>query len=411
MTLLEIVRVALRGLRANRLRTGLTMLGIAIGVGAVILLVAVGTGSSKAVSDRINKLGTNTLTIFSQGGARSRSGQTGTGTATRTAELTTADVKALQDTVQNPDIATVAPVVSASSITGTYNGSTHSPATFTGTTPNYADIRDYKVAAGNFFTDADVDSKSRVVVLGQTVVSSLFGNEDPIGKTVTFGTTKFTVIGVLSAKGSDGQTDSDDIVFAPYTTVQETLTGRSTSLSQIIVQAASSKKTDAASAEVTATLRTTHKLSGSASNNFQVLNQASLLETSNSTNRVFTVLLGAVAAISLLVGGIGVMNIMLVTVTERTREIGIRKAIGAKKADILGQFLVEAVLVSVLGGLAGVMAGLVGSRFTIVGVHPVVAPYSIALAFGVAVAVGLFFGMYPANRAAALRPIDALRHE
>jgi putative ABC transport system permease protein len=218
------------------------------------------------------------------------------------------------------------------------------------------------------------------------------------------------VVGVLKSKGSNGLQDQDDVVIAPITSVMDNITGDNGDVNQVVAQAASRTQTNAASTEITSILNARHQTaSGTAA--FQVLSQDSLLSTSQSTNSVFTVLLGAVAAISLLVGGIGVMNIMLVTVTERTREIGIRKAIGAQRMDILGQFLVEAVLLSVLGGLLGVAVGLIGSRFKIVGVQPVVEAYSVLLAFGVALAVGLFFGIYPANRAASLRPIDALRYE
>ena len=249
------------------------------------------------------------------------------------------------------------------------------------------------------------------MVLGSTVVKNLFGTTaDPVGQDIKIGNATWTVGGVLKSLGTNGLQDQDDIVLAPITSLEDNITGNNGQVNQIVAQATSRNTTDAASAEISAVLASNHK-SATGQTQFQVLNQASLLATSQSTNEVFTVLLGAVAAISLLVGGIGVMNIMLVTVTERTREIGIRKAIGARRWDILGQFLVEAVLLSVLGGLLGVLCGIVGSRFKIVGVQPVIAPGSVLLAFGVALAVGLFFGIYPANRAASLSPIDALRYE
>ncbi len=250
-----------------------------------------------------------------------------------------------------------------------------------------------------------------MVVLGQTVVTNLFGNLNPVGARLKFGNATYEVIGVLTPKGTNGVQDQDDIAMAPYTTVQDTLSGPSNTIDSIAVEANSRDVMDNASAEITATLDADHKLTATSATSFSVLNQGSLLQTSSSTNSVFTTLLAVIAAISLLVGGIGVMNIMLVTVTERTREIGIRKALGAQRGNILGQFLIEAVLLTMVGGVLGVCAGLALSQFRIAGIDPVVAPYSVFLAFGVAVAVGLFFGIYPANRAASLRPIEALRHE
>ncbi len=412
MTFLASFRIAAHGLNANRMRSALTMLGIMIGVGAVIMLVAVGKGSSTAVQEQLNNLGTNTLIAsrgfggFGGGGGRSQ-----LGTQSQQVQLTFADVKALRDKTNAPDVKKVAPVVTAQSVTGAYKSATYSPSQFLGTSPEYSEIRNETTVAGSFFTRQDLDDHRRVAVLGQTVVANLFGSEDPIGRTVKFGNANYTVIGVLKAKGTNGLQDQDDIVIAPYTAVQDTLTGNSASLSSIDVEAVSRNVTDQASTEVTDTITADHRLTATEASSIRVLNQASLLATSSSTSDVFTTLLGAVAAISLLVGGIGVMNIMLVTVTERTREIGIRKAVGAQRGSILSQFLIEAVLLTMVGGLLGVAAGLIGSQFTVVGIQPVVAPYSVFLAFGVAVAVGLFFGIYPANRAASLRPIDALRHE
>ncbi len=404
----ESVRTALRGLSANRLRSALTMLGILIGVGSVIVLVAVGNGSSVAVQKQIENLGSRLLLVLPERGFALR-GAGNTGPQSQSTALTLNDVKALQDRTNNPDIATVSPVVSAQ-VTATWEGNSHAPQSFVGTSPSYGQARNYSTREGRFISSTDYNSHARVVVIGQTVATDLFGSADPVNQAIQLNNQDFTVVGLLNAKGSNGFQDQDDVVIAPLTTVQDTLTGFG-SINQIAVQATSTQSMNAASAEIEQTLLTTNRVTNQAQAGFTVLNQASLLATSNSTNQVFTVLLGAVAAISLLVGGIGVMNIMLVTVTERTREIGIRKAVGARRSDILAQFIAEAVLLSIVGGVAGVVAGLVGSRFRIVGVTPVVAPYSVFLAFGVAVAVGLFFGIYPANRAASLRPIEALRYE
>jgi putative ABC transport system permease protein len=406
MSLFEAARMALHGLLANRLRSLLTMLGISIGVASVIILVAVGRGSATAVQSQIEGLGTNLLTIQSGGfgfGRRASSSSTFT-------FLTTKDVKALEDKTVAPDIKTVTPVVSASTVTAAAGVATLTPGSVYGTTPSYAEARKAAVTEGTFFTNADVQQHARVVVIGTTVATSLFGAQDPIGQTIQLNGISYTVEGLLKSKGSNGFQDQDSVVLLPLTTAQDTLVGHSGQLNQILVEATTANAVTAAESEATAILTPNHSnTDGTAA--FSVQNQASLLQTSSSSTHTFTVLLAAVAGISLLVGGIGVMNIMLVTVTERTREIGIRKAIGARKGDVLGQFMTEAGLLSVLGGLTGAVVGLVGGQFKVVGVQPVIQTYSVVLALGVGVAVGLFFGIYPANRAASLRPIDALRYE
>jgi putative ABC transport system permease protein len=338
---------------------------------------------------------------FQRGGSRT--------TNAGTTPLTQQAAAALQNPNNAPDVLSASPVVNVNSATLVYNGVSYSPTIFAGTTPSYLSAHTYTIAAGAAFTAHDLSSHQRLIVIGPTVVTNLFPNTDPIGQTVQVNGANFTVAGVTQSKGSNGAQDQDDIALAPITAVQDTLTGYG-AISSITVQAKSQNSLDAAQAEVTATLE--QQLHTTAANpGFRVLNQGSLLSASSSTSGVFTTLLGEVAAISLLVGGIGVMNIMLVTVTERTREIGIRKAIGARRSDILAQFLAEAVLVSLLGGIAGVLLGVLGSQFTIAGVQPVIAPYSIFMAFGAAVLTGLFFGTYPASRAAGLRPIEALRYE
>jgi putative ABC transport system permease protein len=429
------LRFAINGVAANKLRSMLTTLGILIGVAAVIILLAVGTGSTAAVKKNIAKLGTNTLTVnrsasgngraggragggggfggfgsFGGAGAASTAAATA-GTSTHSTDLTVDDALALTDTETCPDVAAVAPVATASSVIAGYTGVTHTVGSFIGSSASYFGINNDDIGEGSLFTNADYNAHASVVVLGTTVADDLFGTPaTAVNKTVQLNGMNFTVVGVLTSKGSSGIQDQDDLAVAPLTTVQDKLTGTTTSLSSIVVTAKSSGAVNNAEAEIESVLDSRHKVT-STDRDYTVQNQASILSTATSTNRTLTVLLGAVAAISLLVGGIGVMNIMLVTVTERTREIGIRKAIGAGKADIVVQFLAEAVLLSVIGALVGVAIGLIGSQFKIVGVEPVVATWSVFLAFGVAVAVGLFFGIYPANRAASLKPIDALRYE
>jgi putative ABC transport system permease protein len=406
----ETIRVALTGLGANKLRSGLTILGLMIGVGSVIVLIAVGKGSDSAVQSEISALGSNVLTVSPSTGLGGLGFRGGASSSTSTG-LTVADANALVHSFQAPDVKAAAPVVSASSVTLTEGSTTYEPTTFVGTTPLYQTIENYTMAEGTWFTAKEERSRARDLVIGPTVAQELFSGEDPVGETVAVNGTDFTVIGVTNTKGSNGSTDEDDVAIAPLTATQDTLTGYG-SISEILVAANSADATSAAETEISDILDTLDpETAGSSEANFDVVDQASELAASDSSSKVFTTLLAEVAAISLLVGGIGVMNIMLVSVTERTREIGIRKAVGARRGDILTQFLVEAVLVSVFGGLAGIAAGLIASQFTISGIKPEIAPYSIGLAFGASLLIGLFFGTYPASRAAALRPIEALRFE
>jgi putative ABC transport system permease protein len=400
----ETLRTALGAIAANKLRAGLTILGLCIGVASVIALVAVGNGSKRQVEASIDALGSNVLVVQAQAGGF------GPGAATASATLTQKDASALADAFNAPDVKSASPVAQASSTTLVAGSTSYAPSSFIGTTPTYAQAKDLSLSEGSWFTAKDVKAHARKLVIGPTVVENLFSGEDPIGQTVRVNGTSFQVVGVTAAKGSNGTDDQDDVVIAPLTAVQDALTGYG-GLSSITVQARSSSALDAAQAEVTSILDQRLDVTDTSDPGFSVINQASVRAAQSASTSVFTTLLGAVAAISLLVGGIGVMNIMLVSVTERTREIGIRKAIGARRADILQQFLIEAVLVSVFGGVLGIALGLGASHFEIAGVQPVVAASAVALAFGAAVLCGLFFGTYPAARAARLRPVEALRFE
>ena len=424
MNFRESSRFAVEGVTSNKLRSALTTLGILIGVAAVIILVAVGTGSSASVAASISRLGSNTLTISSTsttGGGRGggaaafaallgggTSGTT-TGTKTKARQLTMDDARALTDATRAPDVLGVAPVVSASGVVAAYAGASHTVGTFTGSTPAYLLIDNDSVTSGQAFSDADYDAHRRVALVGTTVAKDLAGGDGTsiVGQIVTFNGTQFTVVGILASKGSSGPQDEDDRVIAPATAVQDALAGYG-GLSSISVKATSAETTTLAQDEVQSILDDRHGVTSS-DRDYSVFSPTSIISTATESSQTLTVLLGVVAAISLLVGGIGVMNIMLVSVTERTREIGIRKAIGARRSDIVSQFLLEATMLSLFGGLIGVVVGVIGAQFKILGVQPVIAPYSVALAFGVAIAVGLVFGIYPANRAASLRPIDALR--
>jgi len=404
MSFFEIMRSALRGVTANKLRSTLTLLGVMIGVGSVILLLAVGNGSAQEVRDAISSLGTNTITVraASTGGGGGQDTTT-TGSSEKVITTKVADQLAAADLGH---VEAVVPQVSTS-LTISSTSVSEDSVSVIGTTPGYFDVGTSEVATGDAFTDADVTTAAKVAVIGQTLATSLYPTGSALGETISIGGSPFTVVGILATQSSSGISDTNSVVIAPITRVQRSYTGFG-AVSTLTVEAIDSESVDAAEGEIEIML---NQLLGQTTDTetYTITNQSSLLDTQEASAESFTVLLGAVAAISLLVGGIGVTNVMLVTVTERTREIGIRKALGATRGAILGQFLAEAATLSLLGGVLGVVAALIGAQFEINGTQPVVLDYSIALALGVSVAIGVFFGVYPAARAAAMRPIQALR--
>jgi putative ABC transport system permease protein len=405
---LDSMRVALRGVLANRMRSALTMLGILIGTAAVILLVGVGQGISDKVQDQIRSLGTNSIYVIPERNSR---GQDRGGTSARRIRLTERDVEALSDPVRASALTAVTPSYSASG-TVTWEGTTYSLSSFLGAEPVFAQVRNATVIHGRWLDDEDVRTRAKVAVVGQTVVDKLFGKGvDPVGQQVEFNNIRFRIIGVLEPKGSNGFQDQDDVMVAPITTVRENIVGNVDSYNLIAIQAASRDALPEAMHQVNSILRRSHGIRQNQPPDFVVFNAASLLAAGKAAARQFQLLLGVVAGISLLIGGIGVMNIMLVTVTERTREIGIRKALGAQRSDILSQFLAEAMLLAGLGGILGVAIGVGAGQYSGAGLNPVISPTAVVLSFGVSIAIGVFFGIYPASRAARLTPMEALRYE
>ena len=409
MNVIASVQVALRSLIANKLRSGLTMLGIIIGVGTVIALVAAGAGAQAQVTERFESLGSNML-VISPGTMSFRGMSQGSASAQ---SLTNDDVQAIVRLASS--IAAIAPEYSVGSRQVVY-GNKNTQTTVLGVTPEYLMVHNWLVDRGRFIESLDLASQAKVAVLGATVAEELFGElVDPLGKTVKINRRNYQVVGLLASKGAGGFQNLDDQAFIPLSTAQIRFGGAgNTSLRAINVQVVSADKMEWAQAELTAIVRARHGLAQGQPDDFTVQNQAQIVEMVQETAETFTVLLSSIAAISLLVGGIGVMNIMLVSVTERTREIGIRKAVGAKRRDIMAQFLVEAMALAFLGGLVGVLAGYGGAQVVtplMGGARALVTPDSVVMALSVSIAVGLFFGLYPASRAAALNPIDALRFE
>ena len=403
--LLMAFRIAVRALGRNKMRSFLTMLGIIIGVGAVIAMVAIGEGAKALVKQQIASLGTNLLIILpgtvTVGGAR-------TGLGGRQS-LTDADAKAIM--AQIPIVTGASPVLRQVQqvIGGEQNWSTP----VQGVAPEFQQIREWKMADGRFISQADVDSAAKVALIGQTVAYNLFGDENPIGNVIRIKKIPFQIVGVLDIKGqSSSGTDQDDTVMVPYTTMMKRIMGV-TYIQQITVAAASADLTEPAKNQITLLLRERHKIRPGNDDDFMIRNLSDIAEAASNSATVMAILLGSIASVSLLVGGIGIMNIMLVSVTERTREIGIRMAVGARSRDILLQFIVEALVMAAIGGALGIAIGIASSDL----IHrfmewPVlVRPDVVAIALAVSGGVGVFFGFYPARKAAQLDPIDALRYE
>jgi putative ABC transport system permease protein len=401
-------KISLRALRVNKMRSALTMLGIVIGVGAVITMLAVGTGASQRISQQISSVGSNLLIVLpgssTAGGIRMGSGTVST--------LTRDDADAIAR--ECPAVADVAPSHGgvAQVVYGNQNWSTG----VTGTTPGILNVRDWTLSAGRPFTEQDVRNATKVSILGQTVVDNLFGDMDPIGQIVRIKKIPFTVIAVLEKKGQSptGQ-DQDDTIMIPISTAQKKIFGTPFAgmVRVIAVKAKSTEDLTAAEEQITALLRQRHRIGPNQENDFTVRNLTQMMQVAEQSTRVMALLLGAIASVSLLVGGIGIMNIMLVSVTERTREIGIRMAVGAKTWDIRLQFIIEAVTLSLIGGLAGIIIGLSGSKIlsAVAGWATIISWPAVLLAFGFSGLVGVFFGFYPAYKASLLNPIDALHYE
>jgi putative ABC transport system permease protein len=404
MSVGEAVRVALQGLASNKLRSLLTMLGIIIGVGSVIAMMAIGEGANQAARASLQSMGTNVLGLRS---GQQRKGGISFGFGTITT-LKPADAEAIKKECAG-----------IQDLTQEYQGnvrvkfqSQNSSTSILGTTPNYPSIRNFQIGEGRFFTASEVRRRAKVIVIGASIKDTLFGNLAPIGKTLRVNGQSFKVVGVFRAKGGSGWQNPDDATYAPVSTVARRVFGKDY-ITGMSIQVVSESKMNDVQDEVDALMRKRHKIQAADPTDVMIFNQADLLQTAQAQTKIFTMLLASVAGVSLFVGGIGIMNIMLVTVTERTREIGIRKAIGAKRADIRNQFLIEAVTMSLVGGLLGIALGLAATTFgsSSTGWNMVVTPQSIALSFGFSAIVGVLFGVYPAGKASRLNPIDALRYE
>lgn len=405
MNLSNLLKIALKALNNNKLRCFLTMLGIIIGVASVITMLAIGQGSKNSIKAQISEMGSNMIMIhpgnMQRGGVRQSADDMQT--------LEESDYEALKDL---PGIAAVSPSVNSGG--QLVNGNNNYPSSIYGVTPEYLDIRRFKVKEGSIFTEHDIKSAAKVCILGKTVVDNLFPNgEDPVGHVIRFGKIPLTVIGVLESKGTNsmGQ-DQDDVVIAPYTTVMKRILAVDY-IQGIFASAVDETRTDETIEDITDVLRSRHRIKEGADDDFEIRSQQELSEMMNSTSDMMTVLLACIAGISLLVGGIGIMNIMYVSVTERTREIGLRMSIGARGIDILSQFLIEAVIISVSGGVIGIMLGVIASWLVNAIAHwPVyIQAYSVVLSFAVCTVTGVFFGWYPAKKAAGLDPIEAIRYE